>query len=373
MNHGSGPNMMRYGVAAVVFGLYAATSTWIIRGEGEVHRNALRVEVLLAEVDADPAPTRAMRPPAPESKPASPAVEEALLDRATQPAPEPTSTPAPKPTSIPVAPASTPPPIPAAERTPLRPSVEATPETQTQASPPDPFWAQPEQKKAWDLGHLSIEDERRLGAELHRMVLRYHKPLEVGPLPGRLEGAAEPYLASCSRKGLSYTFTVLDCDESNAFSHPGGYVYVCRGLFDWIAEEEDYALEFVVVHEMAHVDLAHAADCLRDPEVKKLDTGTVPLFYALAIPWGYKPEQDVEADRWAALRMRQAGRSRHDTMAFLRKLEDYARKHGFENVRRKPGEDPGLSPLDNHLRAHPIPRKRIKELGAFLDAPPKPR
>ena len=105
-------------------------------------------------------------------------------------------------------------------------------------------------------------------------------PWRSARCPRRLEEAAEPYLESVARKGLTYTFTVLDCDESNAFSHPGGYVYVCRGLFDWIAEEEDYALEFVVAHEMAHVDLGHAADCLRDPEVKKIDTGTVPLFYA---------------------------------------------------------------------------------------------
>ena len=37
--------MMRYGVAAVAFGLYAVTSAWIIRGEGESHRKALRARV----------------------------------------------------------------------------------------------------------------------------------------------------------------------------------------------------------------------------------------------------------------------------------------------------------------------------------------
>jgi Peptidase family M48 len=362
--------MMRYGVAAVVLCLYAATSSWIIRGEGEAYREDRRIERLLAEAYPVSAPTSS--PGAPEDKPskpfveepplapAKPFVEEAPLAPATRAAPATTSAPAPDPAPIPVV-----------DRRPAPPSAEAVPAAPIPAS--DPFWDLPVQKKVWDLNNLTIEDERRLGVDLNRMILQFHKPLEVGPLPKRLEDAAEPYLASCTRKGISYTFTVLDCDESNVFSHPGGYVYVCRGLFDWIAEEDDNALEFVVAHEIAHVDLRHALDCLRDPEVKKLKSGTVPLFYALVIPWGYKPEQDTEADRWAAQRMMRGGRSRHDTMAFLRKLEDYARKHGFENLRRKPGDDPGLSPLDNHLRAHPIPRRRIKDLGALLDPSPKPR
>ena len=45
----------------------------------------------------------------------------------------------------------------------------------------------------------------------------------------------------------------------NAFSTPGGYIYVSRGLFDLIGEDEDYALRFAVGHEIAHVDLNQCA------------------------------------------------------------------------------------------------------------------
>jgi Peptidase family M48 len=365
MNHRNRPAELRYGVAAVLFCLYAAASTWIVRAEGESHRKDCRIERLLAEAAPSPTP----RPTSPEVEPSRPSADEPPPTPAKPPVEEPPLAPATRAAPAPTVPY--PAPIAVVDRGPEPPPAEVAPSAPIPAS--DPFWDLPAQKKVWDLSNLTIEDERQLGADLNRMILQFHKPLEAGSLPKRLEDAAEPFLASCTRKGISYTFTVLDCDESNAFSHPGGYVYVCRGLFDWIAEEDDNALEFIVAHEMAHVDLRHAIDCLRDPEVKKLKSGTVPLFYALVIPWGYKPEQDTEADRWAAQRMMRGGRSRHDTMAFLRKLEDYARKHGFENLRRKPGDDPELSPLDNHLRAHPIPRRRIKDLGTLLDPAPKPR
>ena len=360
MTSDSGSRMVKYGVAALLLGLYAVVSAWIVAGEGEAYRNGLRRPLASRTVPAPPTDQDGRRT-SPEIKP-PPSVAEA-----PPVAPSPTIPPGPKsapsvqvdrthvaeadgaPGPIARAPAPNPPPAPAA------------------APPIDPFWELPDQKKSWDLDHLTPDGERELGMALNRMIRKFHPPLEDGPLPRRLEDAAEPYLKTCDRKDVTYTFTVLDCDCSNVFSHPGGYVYACRGLFDWIAEDEDYALEFALAHEMAHVDLAHAINCLRDPDVKKLQLGTVPLFYLVVIPWGYKPEQDLAADKWAWERLSKRGRSRYESLAFLRKLEDYSRKNGFENVPKKPIDEPKLPLLDNHIRTHPIPRKRLKDLKSMID------
>ena len=71
---------------------------------------------------------------------------------------------------------------------------------------------------------------------------RFNRRLMTGALERRLADAAEPLLASVSRKEIVYRFIILDSKAINAFSHPGGYVYVTRGLLDWISEDEDYAL-----------------------------------------------------------------------------------------------------------------------------------
>ena len=76
----------------------------------------------------------------------------------------------------------------------------------------------------------------------------------------------------------------MDSNEVNAFSHPGGYVYVNRGLFDLVGEDEDYALQFAVGIEIAHVDLQHAMKCLQDPDFKVMSGGTIRKLYWLILP-----------------------------------------------------------------------------------------
>ena len=251
-----------------------------------------------------------------------------------------------------------------------KPSKAATPKG---PAPVDPFWDQPAMLKKWDLDALTSADEARIGADLDQAIRHTHPPLENGPLPRRLESAAEPYPKVGSRKEVNYTVTVLDCEGSNVFSGPGGYIYVCRGTFDWIDDEEDYVLEFMILHEMAHIDLFHQITNLRDPEAKKLPIGTVPMFYSIAIPWGNTEAQEYEADRWALEKMRKMDRSPYQIQAFLRKLEDYSKKNGFENYPRKPMDKPEVALLDNHIRAHPVPYKRLRALKALMNPTQKAR
>ncbi len=205
------------------------------------------------------------------------------------------------------------------------------------------FLDQPCAGKTWDLAELKTGDEIRLGREFHEIILQLNPQLETSPWQRRVEAGAEPFLKVRSRKDIPYTFTILDSDAVNAFSHPGGFVDVSRGLFNLMGEDEDYALEFAIGHEIAHVDLQHALKCLRDRGVMDLSQGTLQKLYMLIIPFAYLDAQEFEADAWVFGRMRTLGRTNRECLAFLNKLEGYARIRGFENGRAKPG--PGSSPL----------------------------
>ena len=141
---------------------------------------------------------------------------------------------------------------------------------------------------------------------------------------------------------------------------------------DWIGEDQDYALEFILAHEIAHVDFRHALACLEDPGVLKLRMGTLLEFFVLIFPRGYYPDRlDYEADAWAYQQMKRLDRTKRECLAFLRKLEVYARDKGFENGRvllNKPDQD--TLPIENHLRAHPAAYKRLKQLEAFTKPVP---
>ena len=57
------------------------------------------------------------------------------------------------------------------------------------------------------------------------------------------------------RPELQYTFTVLDSDEINAFTTGGGYVYITRGIMNYLNSEAELAA--VLGHEIGHVTARH--------------------------------------------------------------------------------------------------------------------
>jgi hypothetical protein len=379
--------MVRYIVAAVVGCLYVAGSVWIVHNEGESFRNSLR-QAENAGGSIAKAPTSE-----PGSVGTSPPVEARPAGAGTEP--EKAAPTALAHSSEPVRPASSPPAEkPARKKRPPRsdsdsstPIAHTRPKTDIRPSASlktaakgseaaelknvDAFWDQPFLKKSWDIDAVMRDSqaEMALGRELHEVVVHLNAPLEDSLLR-RVEETAEPLLKHVSRKDIRYTFTVLDSNTVNAFSHPGGYVYVTRGLFDLVGEDEEYALEFVLGHEIAHVDLKHALKCLQDSGVKKMPWGTVQKLYGLIIPAAFLDDQEYEADAWVFRRMRTQGRTNRECLAFLNKLEGYAKIHGFENGRAKP--NPGASIIDNHLPAHTAAYKRLKRLKEIRDQVSEP-
>jgi predicted Zn-dependent protease len=70
------------------------------------------------------------------------------------------------------------------------------------------------------------------------------------------------------RRGIDYTFTILDSDEINAHALPGGYVYITRGALAFANNEAEVAA--LLGHEIGHVDAFHFRE-------KKHDTMNVLL------------------------------------------------------------------------------------------------
>jgi hypothetical protein len=242
-----------------------------------------------------------------------------------------------------------------------RPAAKGTNSSDALAA--DPLWDRPEMMRNWDIANLSVADEQKLGAQLHDVIVSLNPVASDGPWRQRLEQAAKPFLATLNRKEISYHFEVMESAEVNAFSHPGGYVYVNRGLFDLVGEDEDYALQFAVGNEMAHVDLQHAIRCLQDPDFKEMTGGTLRKLYWVIIPLGYLENQDYAADEWTLTRMRNFGRSKREGLAFLYKLDGYATKRGFRDGRAKVSMAPELlSFLDIHYRRQTAAWKRLEHL-----------
>jgi predicted Zn-dependent protease len=77
-----------------------------------------------------------------------------------------------------------------------------------------------------------------------------------------------------------YTFAVLDSDEVNGVSGPGGFVMVTRGAVKACKTEDELAA--ILCHEMAHVSLKHAEAVLRQGPTFRAEIGKLAGIAAAA-------------------------------------------------------------------------------------------
>ncbi len=347
MTMNNGPTPVRYALAISVLLGYAIASSLVVSREGHAFREGRRDrEIALAP----PATPRPAEPPAKpkveiEEKPPEPEKVEA-----TPPPPMPTPTPAP---------------------TKEKPAEVAAPE------PPPANPLPPQFQDNLDLKFTKPEDETKLGEALHGLIVH-----ETPPVPDNEEWAkwydqideiASPLKEKVLRKQVHYKFTILDSDAVNAFSHPGGYIYITRGMLSFLGRDDEDSLRFVVAGEIAHVDHEHSLRRFQAKEIQgSPPKGTLAKFYFLVIPGGYKEDHVYDADQWAMTQMLAQRCDHFEILTFLRKLEKFAMSHGFSNEPGKP-RPTDYSPLDNHIRSPVTPKVRRKKLEALMLPAPQPR
>ncbi len=75
-----------------------------------------------------------------------------------------------------------------------------------------------------------------------------------------------------SRYGANYVEPVFILIEDpkliNAFAAPGGFVFITTGMLDFLKNEDELA--FVLAHEIAHIELDHGLNAIKQNEGAKL-------------------------------------------------------------------------------------------------------
>jgi predicted Zn-dependent protease len=107
---------------------------------------------------------------------------------------------------------------------------------------------------------VSANDEASMGAEEHPKILEEFGGAytEKPNLNAYVSQLGQQVAQNAERKDVTYTFTVLNSDDVNAFALPGGYVYVTRGLLALANNEAELA--GVLGHEIGHVNARHTAE-----------------------------------------------------------------------------------------------------------------
>lgn len=189
---------------------------------------------------------------------------------------------------------------------------------------------------------LGSEDDIRAEIEFGRNIaarlLARMAPYENPELTRYVNLVGQGLASYSSRSDIAFYFAVVDEPTINAYSTPGGYIFITRGAIE--AMEDEAQLAGVLAHEIAHVSEKHIVkefnikgkDDSSLSGVSRLiggsqDTARVAFFQAvdkaldILLDKGFKYEDERESDRVAVYLLTQAGYDSAGLHRFLKKIQ----------------------------------------------------
>jgi predicted Zn-dependent protease len=230
---------------------------------------------------------------------------------------------------------------------------------------------------------ISTQQEAAMGKEEHPKILEefggaYTEKADLAPYVNSIG----QFLASTGeRPDVTFTFTVLNTPDINAFAVPGGYIYVTRGLMALANNEAEFAS--VVGHEIGHINARHTAE--RAGQAQQTQFGVLgatllgailggqtgaDLAGGLASQYGqvrlagYSQEQEFEADSLGVRYMKRATYDPQASASFLSQLRAESQLEA-----QLAGQDPNVVDEQNMLASHPRTVDRVQRAIAEAGGP----
>lgn len=204
--------------------------------------------------------------------------------------------------------------------------------------------------------NYDTDHEVQMGYNISKEVDKEMKAVEDPLIQKRVEDIGKKIAAVCDRKEITYHFKAVEDEEINAFSLPGGYIYVNKGLVDKVASDDELA--GVLAHEIGHVVARHSIkkmQALNGYSFLRLLVAVAPQGGSIGsaadlafteILLGYGREDELLADQLGARYLKLVGYNPRGMITFLERLQ--------EIERRKP-ERP-----KNYFKTHPYVPDRIR-------------
>lgn len=203
---------------------------------------------------------------------------------------------------------------------------------------------------------IGAEREAKIGQSVSEQVEQKFKVSSDFLLQDKISSIGRRIVDMCDRKELRYHFKVLDEKEPNAFSLPGGYVYINTGLIKETQNDDEIAA--VLAHEVGHIAAQHAVkrmqgalsyDLLmalavfgsRDPKFARGAQFALGQVFV-----SYSRDDELLSDKLAVKYLKNAGFDPAAMLTLLEKLQDIERKRPPKQI--------------NYWRTHPYISDRIR-------------
>jgi predicted Zn-dependent protease len=220
------------------------------------------------------------------------------------------------------------------------------------------------------LTRVSVRDEMKIGEQLARPI---GSAAATNDWTAYVRAVGESIVPYVRQHGITYTFTVIDAPEINAFALPGGRIFVMRGLLEFVESEAELAA--VLGHEVSHVDLRHCIERYQyQLKLKELGLDTPPVDMMLAISRylvtsSYSKTQELEADAQGLRMAVQAGYDPSAGGAVFTRLALRFRELGAPRARTPVGEVAQAvgGALGSYFDSHPPSPERSRRLNELVE------
>lgn len=205
-----------------------------------------------------------------------------------------------------------------------------------------------------EAGMISVEQEIKMGKETAQSLEAKYGLSQDYNLNSRVDRIGQRLAAVCGRNDITYSFKVLNCDEVNALACPGGFIYVFKGLMNYMPSDTELA--GVLGHEVGHVAKKHTVNSIE----KQLWTSLILLAATRgqglglvqaaqqALFAGYSRTDERGADKEGVNNTIKAGFNPYAMLITVQKLDDLSKQGGGANY--------GL------FSSHPEPEERVKRV-----------
>ena len=194
-------------------------------------------------------------------------------------------------------------------------------------------------------GTVSVQGrDVSVGGEMHQKMLEEGAAYDDVELQAYVNRIGQRLAANSSKPKQTFTFTVIDSPDINAFATPGGYIYINRGLLAYLDSEAELA--GVLSHEIGHITGNHHGRRQTAQVTNKVlsttayiltgsgDIADASNMYGAELVSGYGRDMELEADGSGAEFMFKSG---YDPDALLEVIGVLKDQEQFQRVKAKSG------------------------------------
>lgn len=206
---------------------------------------------------------------------------------------------------------------------------------------------------------VSTATEVQIGQQAARQVEQENALVTDPVLNSWVNSIGDDLAQFRARPDIKYRFKIIDTNDINAFSLPGGFVYLNYGLLNFVNSEDELA--GVMGHEMGHVERRHSITLNAKAQVLNVLLGLLSIASPFVYRFGNMIDalsilkisrvDELQADQYGLMLMTRAG---YDPNAMVSFMDRLGKEYGESG-----------SALAKYFETHPGSKDRVAHMRGY--------